>query len=539
MIKMKMLRKLLVSFFLALLLLVAVFVPAVKAQDEPGPWYNQTFDQWAVKVFDPDNPQEIFGERYTYAQIVWIMHSMQAYGMGEDLIACMTYKTEATKLHECIEAIDTTASLGPIPSLAFIGDIMLNTPPSSGIEYVANAASNLHVIPRAYAQGIGFEGLTTVQVAWRIARNAAYFLLIIATIVMAFMIMFRTRISPQVVITVQSALPRLVIILVLVTFSYAIAGFIIDIGYLVVGALAGLIKSVGVGITNLNPLELFEQLMFGHLFIGIALTILVWAVLLAFGVVGAGLIAVWAGGISLPASIAIGVLVLLVIIIVLLVTVIRIWWLILKTLINIVLLTIVAPIQILLGVFPGGGGFGSWAKNLAANVAVFPAIKIMFFLAHFFYYGLLATEDSWLAGIGLFNPLEINSVGAGSTKALMPGFVPVGFQGVIGWILAFGIVLMIPSVGNMIKSAIEGKPFAYGSAIGMAIGPVVGLGQRAWGATPVREYREMAGLQTAAKWAPRAVGFLEKRGGREWKAARSTAKAVKDRWLARKAGGEG
>src|SRR5258708_14361646 len=49
------------------------------------------------------------------------------------------------------------------------------------------------------------------------------------------MIMFRVKISPQVVVSVQSALPKIAIALVLVTFSYAIAGFLIDIMYVFVG----------------------------------------------------------------------------------------------------------------------------------------------------------------------------------------------------------------------------------------------------------------------------------------------------------------
>src|SRR3989304_7514243 len=41
-----------------------------------GPWYNQTPEQFRKKVFDnaPDN--EIFGERYTFAPINWIINSL-------------------------------------------------------------------------------------------------------------------------------------------------------------------------------------------------------------------------------------------------------------------------------------------------------------------------------------------------------------------------------------------------------------------------------------------------------------------------------
>ena len=41
-----------------------------------GPWYNQTPDQFHRKVFDTTNPDEIFGERYTFAQVNWIINSL-------------------------------------------------------------------------------------------------------------------------------------------------------------------------------------------------------------------------------------------------------------------------------------------------------------------------------------------------------------------------------------------------------------------------------------------------------------------------------
>ena len=53
--------------------LFAVFAIPIKAE---GPWYNQTPDQFAKKVMDKSNPDAIFGERYTFAQINWIINSL-------------------------------------------------------------------------------------------------------------------------------------------------------------------------------------------------------------------------------------------------------------------------------------------------------------------------------------------------------------------------------------------------------------------------------------------------------------------------------
>ena len=41
-----------------------------------GPWHYQSLAQYYVKVHDKDNPDEVFGERYTTAQVDWIIWSV-------------------------------------------------------------------------------------------------------------------------------------------------------------------------------------------------------------------------------------------------------------------------------------------------------------------------------------------------------------------------------------------------------------------------------------------------------------------------------
>jgi len=65
------------------------------------------------------------------------------------------------------------------------------------------------------------------------------------------MIMLRVKISPQAVVTVQSAIPKLITTLILVTFSYAIAGLVIDLCNLVEALVVALLFSVkGVPLGN-------------------------------------------------------------------------------------------------------------------------------------------------------------------------------------------------------------------------------------------------------------------------------------------------
>ena len=55
--------------------------------------------------------------------------------------------------------------------------------------------------------------------------------------------MFRAKINPQTVVTIQSAIPKAVVALILVTFSYAIAGLMIDLMYLLIGLIFGVIPA--------------------------------------------------------------------------------------------------------------------------------------------------------------------------------------------------------------------------------------------------------------------------------------------------------
>jgi hypothetical protein len=78
--------KFLLSFFVFLVLIFSI-VPAAHAQ-QSGTWYDQSFPEWSQKVFDTSNPQDIFGERYTYAQVNWIVNSITSMVITGKLMSC-------------------------------------------------------------------------------------------------------------------------------------------------------------------------------------------------------------------------------------------------------------------------------------------------------------------------------------------------------------------------------------------------------------------------------------------------------------------
>ncbi|KKQ23225.1 MAG: hypothetical protein US40_C0016G0013 [Candidatus Roizmanbacteria bacterium GW2011_GWC2_37_13] len=109
-------------------------------------------------------------------------------------------------------------------------------PPASGIYWAYSGLQNAGFIPKTYAaEGIGFAAIKPFSNLWKIFRDLSYMLLVIVLIAIGFMVMFRMKMNPQTVISVENALPKIVISLILITFSFAIAGFIIDLLYIIIG----------------------------------------------------------------------------------------------------------------------------------------------------------------------------------------------------------------------------------------------------------------------------------------------------------------
>ena len=119
-------------------------------------------------------------------------------------------------------------------------------PPSSGIFWVYNGFQNAGFIPKSYAaEGIGFGALKPFINLWKVFRDASYIILVIILIAIGFMVMFRMKLNPQTVISVESALPKIVIALLLITFSFPIAGFLIDLMYVLIAVIISLLSNNG------------------------------------------------------------------------------------------------------------------------------------------------------------------------------------------------------------------------------------------------------------------------------------------------------
>lgn len=445
------------------------------AQEEPEPptpsstssWYNQSFEDWFVKVYDDSisPPSEIFGERYTAAQVQWIVYSLVslpfvagselskdaiACAMSNDLVNC------AQVIGDFINSILQSQAIEQTSSLAST----ITDNPVSGIGYVKNLITKFKIIPETQAQGFGYNNANLSLYLWKITRNIAYTLIVLAVVVMAFMIMFRVKISPQVVISVQSALPKIITTLILITFSYAIAGFLIDLVYVVIGLFASLI--VQGGLTTFDFTTMFNSLTSGKNAFTLLFQYWLLFIVAAMGHIFSGAVV---GGI-------LTIIFAIVSIIILLFQTIKIMFMFLKTFVNITLLIAFAPIQILAGAFTPNAGFGSWLKAMISNLLVYPVSGLLFFLAFLFLRQVYPDGNGW-DSFFVFN--VTSALGAETWDPPLTVGTGTGvFDGI--WILlmalSFTLITFISKTKDILDSMFSGKPFSFGTAIGAAIGPV-------------------------------------------------------------------
>ena len=536
----KLLAKVLLTFLALYTAFLTILTPAIHAQE----WYDQPFKEFYIRVFDTDTSpaDEIFGERYTAAQVQWVIWSMLSlpvnFILGPELASCLfTVDWGGIPLGAvfCTDELINRFTFMIQNQQHYAGGLQndkavpdnssflaryFEVNPLSGVGNIMTKLKKLYLIPEAQAQGFGFSALANpVQALWRASRDITYALFVLTIIVMAFMIMFRTKISPQTVITVQSALPKIVIGLVLVTFSYAIAGFMIDLVYVVIGLISALVLQAGVFTSAETWTDVFAWLTTGGAGNTGAFGILLNYIQIA-GTAGFFAIArVMAT--SVPAFVlgAFGeilwILGYVLIFIWMFIIAFKVFFMLLKTYVAIIFNIMLAPFQIMVGVLVPGMGFGSWLRTLAANLAVFPVVGVMFIFAFMFLFAAAGPFGGGLINIlpwGLdFNP-SLFPAGSWSPPLLAGG---ADLQPFLWLIASLATLSLIPKAADMIKSFVSGRPFAYGTAIGEAVAAGMIAPRAAWGATPTRLVRGEVSTRAAAgtlDWLGDRIGRSERFG---------------------------
>ena len=96
-----------------------------------------------------------------------------------------------------------------------------------------------------YADGYGDLKGSNIIALWSKVRDISYVIYVTIMIVIGFMIMFRHKIGGQAMVTLGNSIPRLIVSLILVTFSFAIMGLLIDLGGLIMKLVAFVIYGEG------------------------------------------------------------------------------------------------------------------------------------------------------------------------------------------------------------------------------------------------------------------------------------------------------
>jgi hypothetical protein len=367
---------------------------------------------------------------------------------------------------------------------------VLSTPPASGVQYLAQVKDDFLGKPAyAQSQGIGFRGLQPILPMWRYFRNLVYSLVSVYFVIVGIMIMLKVKISPQATITIQNSIPRIFTTLILVTFSYAIAGLLIDFMYV--------IQSIGLYImfqirgtpltqnlipTGNNTFEALNQANFTRHLNLLARFIFRgdYTLLIGTGAIFSGL---WAGigsgltGLGALGSIGIGVTIIgllaavffiLLLLIFIFYQLITLVFGLFKCYVILIFQIIFAPILISIGIFPGSKtDFSSWLKQVMSNLLVFPATYLFLVFVNV----LIFTVTKG------YNSSEITAMAASQNLG-----GELWAPGIISWGSGFGIQLALSLTGFFLAAKIPTvlpqvlfniKPSPWGQAMEQAYGSMM------------------------------------------------------------------
>ncbi len=392
--------------------------------------------------------------------------------------------------------------------------------PTSSTEYLASVGKNIGIVKYAYAQsnveGSGEGIIRPIKDLYLFIQKIAYILFTLIFVIVGFMIMFRRKMNQQTVVNIQNAIPKLVVGLLLITFSYFISALIVDMSFLGVQIIAQVFISSNIpnvygNSEGINSFAKNSNLL--HLFGGAAgqglkdgftsLLPSAFNTLSSFftgGAVGdaaatgviatpiiAGVIALLVPAFSNPVGWGLigvgGVIVLivpLILVIALVIQFFKLFYALINAYISILVATLFSPLIILYASIPGQGGkMDLWWKTLLANSLIFPSV-----FAGFLFTGMILGGPRW----------DTNS------PPLFGGLSPELLKLLVG----YGILLGLPAIPKMIKDAlgvkdIQGIPQIASAGLAAGVGGARLIYKKSTDRyrKPIEAYKEARIKQTA------------------------------------------
>ncbi len=390
---------------------------------------------------------------------------------------------------------NTEINQGLVPQLGQVAQTIINTKPATTTDYIAYVSKNLkdkNIVSNTYAAqpGMGFTGLSPILPLWRAFRNIAYMLFALAFVLYGVMIMFRIRIDSKTAATIQLAIPSLVTTLLLITFSYAIVGLMVDLSTVITALLIDVLRLGGIITTPTNGFIMGVSGQKGAIlsfFINFVSGLII-SPFVVFNMLVGGMQGVILAGVSIGISMIPPLAILLTMVIFF-----AIAWSYFKLItklfiayISIIVSLIFSPLILLGNVMPGSKAFSGWIRGIVGNLATFPAVAFLLVLS----YALMAQPIialftaipiKGLSGtiqntLGVVNLSSFNTIWTPPMTVSLAGTQTQAgglFQGPLGSIMlatiGLGILLMASKYVDMITEAFKVPPFNYGSAIGDAL----------------------------------------------------------------------
>lgn len=335
-----------------------------------------------------------------------------------------------------------------------VGTMIIDTPVSTE-QYFAYLSEMANVGPEGiYAQEQeafqGFDLLNPILSLWTWARNIVYIFYVVIFLIIGVMIILRQRIGGQIPITVINAIPNVVLSLLLVTFSYAISGVIIDIMHLSMGVVhAGLFgatgpgANVGLGNTSFRNLDMTVFRVFG----ATKITDIEAAIDLPSFETGNDVIN--SIGLLIEQVANLNVLVSVVLAIAGLGAMFKIFFTLLSHWVTLMTYPLVAPFQFLLGSLPGRNALIiQWFNKMIASAGAFVGVYVVFSIMSIITRTEAIPSETWR----WWPPLTGFSSNTETIRHL----------------LSYALFLLAPTIPAAIEQALQIKPGQAGVAVQQA-----------------------------------------------------------------------
>ncbi len=546
------------KFFLSFLLSAGIglafffsFANFASAQTvTPIPTAPSAYNDFRTPDVDPDVPRN----HHTYTQIVIIdvLSALMCQMVGIDPLTpskqCLGFNPVTNKLGYAQTEFGqpTTPQLGGAVGTmtTLVGG--LYTPTVSSSQYMNYLSSNFGIVKSANAAapttidcskdvqfGYGFCGLQPIFKLWVAMRDFSYALLVIAFIFLGLGVMLRFKADPRTVMNLQNQIPRVIVAILLITFSYAIAGGMVDLMWTVTYAGVNVIASTtdakvrdgcgqpgdGASLTetatnNLldNPVSFANRIYLrdcegvdsgivnisGRVtdsFIALVLSIIKEITGWDLNAADCGITTLFAGCLIHFGLWLTELIITLIILVTIFIALFRLWFELIKAYITFFIFVILGPIWIVLGLIPGRPlGFEKWFRLIFANLAAFPLVAFILVFARVVVESVQPVVET---------PVD-------PTATFVPPLVGNPNATAFGVLLALGAILIAPTIPAMIRERMKVGQGKFGATIAAGLGVATGVAAapatKAWKNLNRRNSTTGAPEGALAVWRHRAVG---------------------------------